>query len=124
MAKPIIVELDEADLEDLSCTTSIVFDASGYPLDDLLEGLCIDVNNGKVQIRWGQGFGDHFLPWRPPFNPVSFSVYGREYVFCLDGQQEQPATRVTIQEQSFEPNKDRDRDPDCSEAPPTPPPSA
>lgn len=97
MANPIKVTIDPNDLHDLSYETSIVFDASGFTLDGLLEGLCIDIDNGRVQIRWGEGFGDYFVPWRPPFAPLSFVFLDREYVFCLEGQQNLPARRVQVE---------------------------
>jgi hypothetical protein len=61
--------------------SSIVFDTSGAPLDDILEGLCIDVGEGKATIRWGKGFGDHFVPWRIPFSDVEFCANGLSFRF-------------------------------------------
>lgn len=93
----IVISIDPGDLQDLSCTISIVFDATGRPLDAYLDGFCVDIEKGCVQLRWGKGFGDYFVPWRPPFQPLRFVAYGRSYKVCLRGQEAVIATDVDVE---------------------------
>lgn len=92
MASAIVISIAKTDLIDLSRTTSIVFDEIGSPLDDYLEGLCVDIEKGRVQIRWGEKYGDFFVKWRPPFTPIEFVAFERLYKFCLEGQEDLPST--------------------------------
>lgn len=98
MKKTIVIEIDPSNLDDLSGTTSIVFDAIGRPLDDWLSGLCIDIDKGRVQVRGGKGYGDYFIRWQPPFTPIIFERFGRKYLFCLKGEQGEPAEEVDVDE--------------------------
>ena len=88
----ITICVDHEDLNDLARVTSIVFDAHGHPLDDWLDGLCLDIDSGRVRIRWGKHWGDHFVVWKPPFDPVAFDFDGRCYKFCLKGAESLPST--------------------------------
>ena len=88
---PIVISIGPDDLSDLEWTTSIVFDSAGSPLDDYLKGLCVDIENGRVQVRWGEGYGDYFVKWPPPFSPIQFEAFGRSHQFCLEGQEDLPA---------------------------------
>ena len=63
--------------------TSIVHDASGHLLDEILDGLCIDVGQGEATIRWGKGFGEHFVKWRMPFEDVQFPVRDFRFWFMV-----------------------------------------
>jgi hypothetical protein len=85
----IAIDIKTRDLEDLSCNHSIIFSAEGFPLDEWIEGLCIDIRLGRVVVRWGAGFGEHFNPWRPPFKPVHLEWDGRPYVVRLQSDKPQ-----------------------------------
>ena len=93
----IVIIIDPADLRDLNGTTSIVFDSLGRPLDEYLDGLCVDIDQGRVCIRWGEGFGDFFVPWRSPFKPIRFVAYEHAYTVCLHGQEAEQATEVDVE---------------------------